>query len=114
VPKSLLIAARRVVGLRDAAQDVYGIQQLVEPELLVGGDRARHVAPALTSESFKLSTDPFLAEKARDVVGLYLNPPEHAMVLCVDEKSGSVPCRHSNLRTSIDHLCSLNSDSRLL
>lgn len=36
---------------------------------------------------FKLSTDPFFVEKVRDVVGLYLNPPEHAMVLCVDEKS---------------------------
>jgi transposase len=39
------------------------------------------------SESFKVSTDPFLVEKVRDIVGLYLNPPEHAMVLCVDEKS---------------------------
>jgi len=39
------------------------------------------------SESFKLSTDPFLVEKVRDIVGLYLNPPEHAIVLCVDEKS---------------------------
>jgi putative transposase len=37
--------------------------------------------------SFKLSTDPFFIEKVRDIVGLYLNPPEHAMVLCVDEKS---------------------------
>jgi putative transposase len=36
---------------------------------------------------FKLSTDPFFIEKMRDVVGLYLNPPEHAVVLCVDEKS---------------------------
>ncbi len=36
---------------------------------------------------FKLSTDPFFVEKVRDIVGLYLNPPEHAMVLCVDEKS---------------------------
>ena len=36
---------------------------------------------------FKLSTDPFFAEKVRDIVGLYLNPPEGAMVLCVDEKS---------------------------
>lgn len=36
---------------------------------------------------FKLSTDPFFIEKIRDVVGLYLNPPEHAVVLCVDEKS---------------------------
>jgi transposase len=39
------------------------------------------------SETFKLSTDPFLVEKVRDVVGLYVNPPEHAIVLCVDEKS---------------------------
>jgi len=39
------------------------------------------------SESFKLSTDPFFIEKLRDVVGLYLNPPDNAIVLCVDEKS---------------------------
>jgi putative transposase len=39
------------------------------------------------SESFKLSTDPFFIEKLRDVVGLYLSPPENALVLCVDEKS---------------------------
>lgn len=39
------------------------------------------------SETFKLSTDPWLVEKVRDIVGLYLNPPEHAIVLCVDEKS---------------------------
>jgi len=38
------------------------------------------------SESFKLSTDPLLIEKVRDIVGLYLNPPDRAMVLCVDEK----------------------------
>jgi transposase len=37
--------------------------------------------------SFKLSTDPFFVEKVRDVVGLYLNPPQRAIVLCVDEKS---------------------------
>jgi putative transposase len=36
---------------------------------------------------FKLSNDPFFVEKVRDIVGLYLNPPENAMVLCVDEKS---------------------------
>ena len=36
---------------------------------------------------FKLSTDPFFVDKVRDIVGLYLNPPEHALVLCVDEKS---------------------------
>ena len=38
-------------------------------------------------ESFKLSTDPFFIEKLKDVVGLYLNPPDKALVLCVDEKS---------------------------
>ena len=36
---------------------------------------------------FKLSNDPFFIEKVYDIVGLYLNPPENAMVLCVDEKS---------------------------
>jgi transposase len=39
------------------------------------------------SKSFKLSTDPFFVEKVRDIVGLYLNPPDRALVLCVDEKS---------------------------
>ena len=39
------------------------------------------------SETFKLSTNPWLVEKVRDIVGPYLNPPQHAMVLCVDEKS---------------------------
>jgi transposase len=38
-------------------------------------------------ESFKYSRDPAFAEKVRDIVGLYLNPPEKALVLCVDEKS---------------------------
>jgi transposase len=39
------------------------------------------------SETFKLSTDPQLIDKVRDIVGLYLNPPERALVLCADEKS---------------------------
>ena len=38
-------------------------------------------------ETFKLSPDPRFAEKLEDIVGLYVNPPEHAVVLCVDEKS---------------------------
>jgi len=38
-------------------------------------------------ETFKLSSDPFFVEKVRDIVGLYLDPPIKAMVLCVDEKS---------------------------
>src|SRR6266853_1890696 len=39
------------------------------------------------TETFKLSPDPQLIDKVRDIVGLYMNPPEHALVLCVDEKS---------------------------
>ena len=38
------------------------------------------------SETFKLSTDPLFVDKVRDIVGLYLSPPEKAMVLCVDEQ----------------------------
>src|SRR5581483_10172672 len=37
--------------------------------------------------TFKLSTDPFFVEKVRDIVGLYLHPPDKALVLCVDEKT---------------------------
>ena len=37
------------------------------------------------SYTFKLSPDPLLIEKVRDIAGLYINPPEHALVLCVDE-----------------------------
>jgi hypothetical protein len=51
--------------------------------------------PALSStpsyrrarSALKVSSDPFFVEKVRDVVGLYIHPPEHAIVLCVDEKS---------------------------
>jgi transposase len=39
------------------------------------------------AETFKLSTDPLFIDKVRDIVGLYLDPPERAIVLCVDEKS---------------------------
>lgn len=39
------------------------------------------------SKTFKLSNDPFFVEKVRDIVGLYMSPPENALVLCVDEKS---------------------------
>jgi transposase len=47
---------------------------------------AHGLKPHLT-RSFKLSNDPRFTEKLTDVVGLYLNPPEKALVLCVDEKS---------------------------
>jgi transposase len=39
------------------------------------------------TETFKLSKDPLFIEKVRDIVGLYLNPPDRALVLCVDEKT---------------------------
>ena len=39
------------------------------------------------SETFKQSTDPLLIEKVRDIVGLYLHPPDRAALFCVDEKS---------------------------
>jgi transposase len=48
--------------------------------------RAFGLKPHLV-DSFKLSPDPLFIEKVRDVVGLYLNPPDAAVVLCVDEKS---------------------------
>ena len=48
--------------------------------------RAFSLAPH-RSETFKLSKDPLFIEKVRDIVGLYLAPPDRALVLCVDEKS---------------------------
>jgi len=48
--------------------------------LLAGSD-------PIAFETFKLSKDPRFEEKLVDVVGLYLNPPENAIVLCMDEKS---------------------------
>jgi transposase len=48
--------------------------------------RARGLKPHLV-ETFKISTDPAFEDKLVDVVGLYLNPPERAVVLCMDEKS---------------------------
>jgi transposase len=47
----------------------------------------RHDVQPHRVERFKLSTDPRFEEKVRDIVGLYLNPPDRALVLCVDEKS---------------------------
>jgi transposase len=48
---------------------------------------AEHDIRPWQTETFKFSTDPQLEAKVRDVVGLYLDPPAHAIVLCVDEKS---------------------------
>ena len=48
--------------------------------------RANGLKPHL-SRTFKVSNDQHLVEKLIDIMGLYLNPPEHALVLCADEKS---------------------------
>lgn len=48
--------------------------------------KAHHLKPHLM-ETFKVSNDPRFVEKTQDIVGLYLSPPEHALVLCCDEKS---------------------------
>ena len=59
------------------------------------------------TETFKLSTDPLFIEKVRDIVGLYLNPPDKALILCVDENRVSkrwtvprlcCPCVQAKLR----------------
>ena len=52
-----------------------------------GGDRKEYGVKPWKAETFKFSTDPELEAKVTDVVGLYLAPPENAIVLCVDEKS---------------------------
>jgi putative transposase len=67
--------------VRDAAQ-MSGISKSTVHRLF----QAFALQPHRT-RNFKLSTDPFFIEKVRDIVGLYLNPPDHALVLCVDEKS---------------------------
>jgi transposase len=54
---------------------------------MVHGVWQRHDLQPHRVERFKLSNDPKFEEKVRDVVGLYLNPPDRALVLCVDEKS---------------------------
>ena len=54
------------------------------------GRGARAVGPGLQPhrvDTFKLSNDPLFIEKVRDIVGLYLDPPEAALVRCVDEKA---------------------------
>lgn len=58
----------------------------VSPSMVYRVWKANGLKPHLT-RSFKLSNDPHFVEKLLDVVGLYLDPPEHALVLSVDEKS---------------------------
>ena len=56
---------------------------------------AHELKPHLV-HTFKLSNDKYFVEKLRDVIGLYLNPPEHALVFCVDKKSQSRPLTAPN------------------
>ena len=58
----------------------------VSPSMVHRVWRTHGLKPHLT-RTFKLSNDPHFLEKLVDIVGLYMNPPEHALVLCVDEKS---------------------------
>jgi transposase len=58
----------------------------ISPSMVQRVWKANNLQPHRT-RTFKLSNDPRFAEKLVDVAGLYLNPPEHALVLCVDEKS---------------------------
>ena len=57
------------------------------------------------SKTFKLSNDPFFVEKVRDIVGLYLNPPDHAIVLAVDEVADPSPEPHSACAADGSGLC---------
>ena len=66
--------------------------RLLADELRIPVNRVHRVWKAFglqphRSETFTISTDPFFAEKVIDIVGLYLDPPANAVVLCVDEKS---------------------------
>jgi putative transposase len=67
--------------VRQAAQDS-GISKSTVHRVFQAFALQRH-----RSRSFKLSTEPSFIESVLDIVGLYLNPPDHALVLCVDEKS---------------------------
>lgn len=62
-------------------------RQMGISESSVGRIWRKHGLKPHRVESFKISNDPEFAEKLEDIVGLYLNPPEHALVLSVDEKS---------------------------
>ena len=57
------------------------------PRTALGLTGRHRQQPGGPTETFKLSKDPLFIEKVRDIVGLYLHPPDRALVLCVDEKS---------------------------
>jgi hypothetical protein len=61
-------------------------RQLMSKSTISNIWRSHNIKPHLV-KTFKLSRDPKFVEELTDVIGLYLNPPDHALVLCVDEKS---------------------------
>ena len=77
------------------SKPVGAIHRTVRSAAAASGLSKSTVAPMLTlfnvrphrSKTFRLSSDPLLVDKVRGIVGLYLNPPDHALVLCVDEKT---------------------------
>ena len=56
------------------------------------------------AETFKLSSDPHFVDKVRDIIGLYMSPPDRALVLCVDESEHGAPLVRANMRTQIQAL----------
>jgi putative transposase len=82
---------KRVLSSQPKNATHWSVRSVAEETGVSKSTVARYFAPfnlqPHRSRSFKLSTDPFIVEKVRDVVGLYLNPPDKALVLCVDEKS---------------------------
>jgi putative transposase len=82
---------RKVLRTKPATDTQWSVRTVAEATRIPKSTVHRYFAlfgvqPHRT-KAFKLSTDPFFIEKVRDIVGLYLNPPDHALVLCVDEKS---------------------------
>ena len=61
-------------------------------------------------KSFKLSNDPFLTEKVRNTVGLYLNPPDKAVVLCVDEKTQALDRTQTMLPMGLGYALGVTHD----
>jgi putative transposase len=82
---------RRVLHSRPKSASHWSVRSVADATGISKSTVARYFAlfglQPHRAKSFKLSTDPFFVEKVRDVVGLYLNPPDKALVLCVDEKS---------------------------
>src|SRR3954453_2635271 len=94
-PKARDDLVRRIIGMRTRQKPAnathWSTRSLAEAlgtnrSLVNRVWRAHGLKPHLC-RTFKVSNDPRFAEKLIDVVGLYLDPPEHALVLCVDEKS---------------------------